>query len=377
MKKYLIYSVIFGVVVLGVYQKIYLPKHTFETIRATIGDMVVRVNGVGNVGAKDIYSVGSIYGGKVFSFEVDEGEFIKKGDLIAQIDPVDLADKIAEQEANVKKLENDTKTLVLERQNAMLQYDYQEEIFKKYHTLFQKGSLSQMDFKKYTTNRDTAKIAVEVIASKTASLKSQIAQINANINGLKERLARYTILAPQEGYIVKKLVSNTQIINPNQTLIEIVTPKDVWVETHIDTRISGEVKRGNIATIQLRSSPIKYQGVVSHIKPINNEVTNEREIDVSFETLPIPFYLAEQAIVDIEIRTLKNITRVPLKALTIYNEKSGVWIATEGVVSFKALDILAYSDKYIATKEISTEEILVIPNPKNKALKNGMKIYYD
>lgn len=377
MKKYLIYSVIFGVVVLGVYQKIYLPKHTFETIRATIGDMVVRVNGVGNVGAKDIYSVGSIYGGKVFSFEVDEGDFIKKGDLIAQIDPVDLADKIAEQEANVKKLENDTKTLVLERQNAMLQYDYQEYIFKKYHTLFQKGSLPQMDFKKYTTNRDTAKIAVEVIASKMASLKSQIAQINANINGLKERLKRYTILAPQEGYIVKNLVSNTQIINPNQTLIEIVTPQDVWVETHIDTRISGEVKIGNIATIELRSSPIKYQGVVSHIKPINNEVTNEREIDVSFKTLPIPFYLAEQAIVDIEIRTLKNITRVPLKALTIYNEKSGVWIATEGVVSFKALDILAYGDKYIATKEISTEEILVIPNPKNKALKNGMKIYYD
>jgi len=377
MKRYLIYGVIFWVVVLGIYQKLYLPKHTFETIHPTVGDMVVSVNGVGNVGAKDIYSVGSFYGGQVSSFEVEEGYFIKEGDLIARIDSVDLVDKIAEQEANIKKLENDTKTLILERQNATLQYDYQEDIFKKYHTLFKKGSLSQMDFKKYKTNRDTAKIAIEVIASKMASLKSQIAQINANINGLKERLKRYTILASQEGYIIKKFVSNSQIINPNQTLIEIVNPKDVWVETHIDTRISGEVKIGNIATIRLRSSPIKYQGVVSHIKPVNNEVTNEREIDVSFERLPIPFYLAEQAIVDIEIRTLHNITRIPLKALTIYNEKSGVWIAKEGVVSFKALDILAYSDKYIATKEIGTEDILVIPNPKNKTLKNGMRIYHD
>ena len=371
------YAVIIVVLGFVFYKKIYIPKHTFETTSATVGDMVVSVNGVGNVGAKDIYRVGSIYGGKVLSFEIEEGDFIKEGDLIAQIDSVDLKDKIAEQEANIKKLENDSKTLALDKESAHIQYLYQEDIFKKNNTLFKKGALSELDFKKYTTNRDMAKLTVGVIASKVASLNSQITQINANINGLKQRLDRYTILAPKEGYIIKKLISNFQIINPNQTLIEIVNPNDVWVETHIDTRISGKVKIGNPATIRLRSSDKEYKGIVTNIKPINNNVTNEREIDVSFENLPIPFYQAEQAIVDIKIDELKAITRVPLKALNIQNEKSGVWIVKEGKINFKPLRILAYGNKYVATKEISEEEILVIADPKKKTLKNGMKINHD
>jgi len=373
----MIYAVIIVAFGFVFYKKIYIPKHTFETTSATVGDMIVSVNGVGNVGAKDIYRIGSIYGGKVLSFDVDEGDLIKEGDLIAQIDSVDLKDKIAEQEANIKKLENDSKTLELDKESANIQYTYQEHIFTKNNTLYKKGSISELAFKKYATNRDTAKITINAIASKMASLQSQITQINANINGLKQRLERYTILAPKEGYVIKKLISNYQIINPNQALIEIVNPQDVWVETHIDTRISGEVKIGNLATIRLRSSDKEYKGIVTNIKPINNDVTNEREIDVSFENLPIPFYLAEQANVDIKIRELKNITRVPLKALNIQNEKSGVWVVDEGVIRFKPLKILAHGDKYVATKEIGEEEILVIAHPKKKTLKNGMKIYHD
>jgi len=377
MKKYLFYTIVAIGLGWGFYQQVYIPKHTFETMRASSGDMAVVVNGVGSVGAKDIYRIGSLYGGKVASFDINEGDFIKKGELIAQIDSVDLGDKISEQEASIKKLENDTHSLMLEQQSAKLQYDYQEDIFEKNKHLFKNKTISEQDFNKYTINRDVAKLTVDAIGFKIASLKSLIEQTRATIDGLKQRLKRYTIIAPVEGYIVKKLISNHQIINPNQTLIEIVNPKDVWVETHIDTRISGEVKIGNPATIKLRSSSQIYQGIVTNIKPINNEVTNEREIDVSFKQLPLPFYLAEQAIVDIQKSQLTNITRIPLKALDIERERSGVWVAREGRVTFKPIEILAHGDEFVATKEIVSGEILAIANPKKKSLTDGMKIYHD
>ncbi len=126
--------------------------------------------------------------------------------------------------------------------------------------------------------------------------------------------------------------------------------------------------------IKLRSSNIKHRGRVVNIKPVNNSVTNEREIDVSFDNLPLPFYLEEQAIVDIKIKQLKNIVKVPTAALTFYKQKDGVWIVKEGVVKFKALKILGYSDKSAATKELTTSDRLVIPDPRKKPLSNGMKI---
>ena len=378
MKKYLIYTAIILLIGFGFYKKIYIPKHTFKTTFATIGDMNIKVNGVGNIGAKDIYKIGSIYGGKVLDFNLSEGDFIKRGELVARVDFVDLKDKIVELEASIKRFQNDIEALGLDKQSAITQYNYQREIFTKNQRLFRKGAISELDFKKFRTNRDVAKLAVSSVTSKINSLYSQIAQIRASVDGLKQRLSRYTITSPIDGYITKKFISNFAIINPNQTLIEVVNPKDVWVETHIDTRISGEVKIGDRALIKLRSSNKIYKGRVTNIKPINNSVTNEREIDVSFDKLPIPFYLEEQAIVDIEIKKLKSITKVPTSVLSIYKEKEGVWIVdNKSRVFFKPIKILAHSGKSVATKDIKASDRLVIPNPKKKPLNSGMKIYYD
>jgi len=376
-KKYLIYITIIILIGFGFYKKIYIPKHTFKTIHASSGDMAVKVNGVGNIGAKEIYKIGSVYGGKVLSFTINEGDFIKKGDLVAKIDSIDLNDKISEQKANIKKLQSDIKALKMDKQSAIALYDYHEAIFQKNEALFKRNVITEHDFIKLKTDRDIAQFSINSLSLKIDSFYSQIAQIDANTKGLKERLARYTILAPVDGYVTKKLIANFAIINANQTLIEIVNPKDVWVETHIDTRISGDVKVGDLAVIKLRSSNIEYKGKVVNIRPVNNSVTNEREIDVSFDNLPLPFYLEEQAIVDINIEQLKNIVKVPTSALTFYKQKDGVWIVKEGVVTFKALKILAYNNKSAATEELTTSDTLVIPDPRKQSLSNGMKIYND
>lgn len=377
MKKYLIYVSLIIVVVIIFFKNIYVPKHTFETTHAKQENMPVRVNGLGNIGSKEIYKIGTVYGGKVSSFNVEEGSFIHKGDLIAKIDSIDLNAKILEQIASVNKIKSDIKGLKLDADSAQISYLYQEDIFKKNHKLFIKGAISDLDHKKFKTNRTVAKLQVRSIASKIKSLDALILQMKANIKGLKERLARYTIYSPVDGYITKKLISNFAIINPNQTLIEIVNPKDVWIETHVDTRISGDVKLGDKASIKLRSSEKIFEGQVSKIKPINNSVTNEREIDISFDTLPIPFYLEEQAKVSIDIKLLKDIVKIPKNALTIYNQKDGVWILEDGKIHFKVIKILIQDKDGGATRDISTSDILVIPNPKNKNLKDGMKIYND
>ena len=68
MKKYFIYATVLAIIGVGFYQKIYIPKHTFETIYPTKGNMSIHVNGVGNVGAKEIYKIGTIYGERSLNF---------------------------------------------------------------------------------------------------------------------------------------------------------------------------------------------------------------------------------------------------------------------------------------------------------------------
>ena len=378
MKKYIIYIAIIAIAGFGFYKKIYIPKHTYETTNAIQADMDVRVNGVGNVETKNTYKIGSIYSGKVSNLTINEGEFIKKGTTIAIVDSVDLKDKIDEQIALLSKLNADIKSLYIDKKSANVSYKYQNEIFLKNEKLYKKHAISQLDFIKYKTNKDITSYQVENLNAKIISFKSQATQIKSNINGLKEKLSRYTIVSPVSGYVVKKSISNFQIISPNQTIIEIVNPKDVWVATYVDTRISGDIKLGDMAKIKLRSSTKELSGKVVNIKPINNSVTNEREVDVAFIKLPIPFYIQEQANVSISTNKLKNIIKIPIKTITIYKEQTGVWVVDDtNIVSFVPLKILAYEKKYAAVKGFDLTQNIVIPNPKKKTLNNGMKIIND
>jgi hypothetical protein len=90
----------------------------------------------------------------------------------------------------------------------------------------------------------------------------------------------------------------------------------------------------------------------------------------------MPFYLEEQALVIINTKDLKNVTKVPVEALSFYDKKDGVWILnSNNTVTFKPISILSTKDNFIATKDLKNNQILIVQNPKNKSLSNGMKIY--
>ena len=377
MKKSAIFIVIILIIAFGFYKKVYIPKHTFKTITPTVGDISVEVNGIGNVGAKNIYKIGSVYSGKLRDFNISNGQFLKKGELIATVDSVDLSDKIDEQKALMQKLLSDIESLKVDKQSAKVNYELQLDIFNKNAKLLKSRTISNLEYKKSFASKESARLKVDSANSHIRSLQSQINQINANIKGLDKRLALYTIKAPVSGYVTKKLVTNHQIVMPNQSLIEIVNPKDVWVQTHIDTRVSGKVKLGDSAVITLQSNDKKYKGKVVQINPINNPITYEREIDVAFVNLPIPFYLEEQAKVKIHITSFKNVIKIDTKALTLNNGTDGVWILNGNKVQFKAVKILAYENKSVAVDGISKDSKIVVPDPKKKPLSDGMMIYHD
>jgi len=363
--------IIFGVVF---YNKVFVPKHTFKIVTPKKSDMIIKVNGVGNVESENSYKVSAIYGGKITDFNIKIGQFINKGELVAQIDSIDLKDKIDEIKKNIDVIEANIKSLEIDKKSAYKDYLYQEEVLKKNRRLYHKKAISELEYKKYLTNRDISKLKVNSLAKKIISSKNQIMQLEATIKGLEERLKRYTIKAPVSGYVIKKYVSNYDVVGNYQPLIEIVNPKDIWIDTFIDTRLSSKVKIGQKTFIILRSG-LKKEGYVYKINPVNNMVTNEREIFIKFKQTPIPFYINEQANINIKINKLTDIVTIPASAVVFYKQKQGVWIVKKHKAHFKPIEIIAHANKKVAVNLSNVE--IIMPNPKKKPLSEGMKIYYD
>jgi len=360
------------------YFKAYIPKTTFKTTHPKEGNIEVKVFGIGEMGAKDIYAVGSQMGGKIVTLLSDQGQWVKKGELLATIDPVDLPQLREEANLALKKASQESEALKKELDNIQAQKKLALLTYTRYKKLKEQGYVSQAEYDKAKTDLEGIKAQIAATSARIDSSKSEISRLQKNIEGLDEKLSRYKVYAPVDGYVISKDAEAAQTLTPSQTIFRIVDPKTVWVKAYIDERISGKVKTGNLAEIFLRSHNGKaLSGRVVRISAMSDAVTQEREINIAFDALPIPFYINEQAEVSILTHTIENILTVPLSLLRQFNGQIGVWVAKGNKAHFKPLNITARGENEAGIAEgLAKESLLIIPDAHKKPLFEGMKIQH-
>lgn len=365
--------------ILGVtlfYTKVYLPKTTFKVVKAKEGVLEESVRGIGNVGAKNIYNITAQSGGKILEILSDEGEWVKKGDLLVVMDGVDLAEQLEVAQANLTKAKYDLLGYESELTNLKAQEVLLQTTYNRYRKLKEQNFVSQAEYDKANTDLQSIKASISASISHTNAAKANIVVAQKNIQVVQARVDRLKVYAPIDGYVIAKEVEVAQDVIPSTTLLQIVDPKTLWVKTKIDERVSAQIKLGQSATITLRSQPNKvYKGVVKRVVSVSDGVTLEREIDVAFITLPQPFFINEQAEVNIGVKRYVHVVKIPSNVVVQESGLLGVWIVENNQVTFQKIDIIGQNDDAIAVSNIAKHTQIVIPNKNKKTLKNGMKIH--
>ncbi len=358
------------------YQKVYLPKSTYETYQPKKGSTSVSVFGIGELSAERIYGVGTPTGGKILSVETDQGKWIKKGDLIARIDPVDLQSRIKGAEASLQRAKLDLRSVKQEYKVALTQAALAQSSYDKDLEVYQAKGISTLAYEKSKTEMLTARTQAEIAKSKIASAKAHLLEINETIKGLQQRLGQMTIVSPIDGFVIERRVDPGQSVPPAFTLVKIVDPNTLWAKAWIDERISGKVKVGQRATITLRSrEDTPLEGAVRRIAAVSDPVTEEREVDVGFVKIPKPFYINEQVEVTISTETFDGLYKVPLNLLVQYKGEKGVWIDQGGKAHFVKLSVIAEDGKYAGVDKGLTETMkILVPDSKKKPLFEGSSI---
>jgi len=358
------------------YTKVYIPKSTYPHTTVKTGDMRVEIFGVGNVGAEHTYTVASQTGGKITALYTDAGKEVQKDQLLVRLDPVDLPQRIEEAKLALTKAKQEYTALQKELESLKANETLAAVTYRRMAKLKERNFTSKAEYDKAKASLDAIRAQTEATKARLVSAKTEIARAQKALEGLEVRLSLYTIYSPVSGYVTQRLAERDETVMPAQPIFRIVDPKSVWIETHIDEKISGNVKPGQHATIRLRSRPhIAYDGKVVRIDPVSDPVTKERNVDVRFDVLPRPFFINEQADVRIHAYDLKQVRIIPADALRFYNGKDGVWSVRDGKAHFVALEVLAVNEGKAAVKGIDEGAIVLIPSPKNKPLKEGARVH--
>ena len=359
------------------YKNVYIVKTTYKTLSPKVANLDIKVFGIGNVSAKDIYSITAQTGGKIISILTDEGQWVKKGDLLISIDPVDMPELVEEMLISVEKIKSELKALIKESESLNAQKELALITYKRYEKLVKQSFVSKSEFDKAKTDLNALTAQLEATLVRIESSKIEVQRTQKNADSLKTKLSRFQIYAPVDGYVISKSAEVAQNVASSTTILKIVDPKTLWIKAYIDEKISGDIKVGQKAEITLRSQSNKqFTGSVKRIVAQSDAVTQEREINVAFDELPIPFYINEQARVTINAKTISNAITIPLNTLKVEDGKEGVWTLIDNKAYFKELNIQAKGDNEAAIiSGIKTEDIIIIPDSSKKALSEGMRIH--
>ena len=374
--KYIIIAILVIVGIVLFYKNVYIVKTTYKTLSPKVANLDIKVFGIGNVSAKDIYSITAQTGGKIISILTDEGQWVKKGDLLITIDPVDMPELVQEMLISVEKTKSELKALIKESESLNAQKELALITYKRYEKLVKQSFVSKSEFDKAKTDLNALTAQLEATLVRIESSKIEVQRTQKNADSLKTKLSRFQIYAPVDGYVISKSAEVAQNVASSTTILKIVDPKTLWIKAYIDEKISGDIKVGQKAEITLRSQSNKqFTGSVKRIVAQSDAVTQEREINVAFDELPIPFYINEQARVTINAKTISNAITIPLNTLKVEDGKEGVWTLIDNKAYFKELNIQAKGDNEAAIiSGIKTEDIIIIPDSSKKALSEGMRI---
>jgi multidrug efflux pump subunit AcrA (membrane-fusion protein) len=379
MSKLLKYLISIAVLAIGgfiFYNKVYIPKTTYTMMQPSVGKLEVEVFGIGNVGAKDIYAINAQTGGKITEILTDEGKWVKKGDLLVTIDSVDIPQLLSSAKVAVDKAHSEVDAVEKELQSLQTQRKLALTTYRRYAKLKKEAFISQAEYDKVKADLDTVTAQLEATKAHRNSAKIEITKAQKSVEALETKLTRYKIFSPIDGYVINKSAEVAQSVTPSQTILKIVDPKTVWVKAYIDEKISGDVKVGQNAVITLRSNhDIKHSAKVKRIVAQSDAITGEREVDVAFDKIPIPFYINEQAEVSIFAKEYHDIVKIPSNILTYHDSKAGVWLNQNGKAHFQPLKIIAKGEKELGVEGLDKNAKIIISSKDKKPLKEGMSIH--
>ena len=375
--KFLVIPLLIAIVGAVFYNKVYVVKSTFSVIKPSKGELEVGVRGIGNVDAKNIYAITAQTGGKIEEIFFDEGMWVKKGDLLLSIDAVDLPMQSDETKLSLKKAQYEENALKSNLDSLEAQKKLIEATYNRYAKLLEQKFASQAEYDKAKSDLQNIEAQMNAAKAQIASSKSEQLRLQKSIEAINEKLKRLKIYAPIDGYIVSKEAEKASYVLASSTIFKIVDPKTLWVKVNIDERLSNQVKLGQKAYIKLRSQPQNaIEGAIERIVAMSNLVTLEREVAVNFKNIPTPFYINEQAEVNIVVARHKDVIKIPLRLIAMKEGKKGVWTADQNNAHFKEISVLAQNDDEAAIASgIEADTELLIYNSSNKPLSEGMKIF--
>lgn len=335
--------------------------------RCTITEVV---EASGTINPVNTVSVGSTVSGLIKEIYVDYNDVVKKGQILAQIDPANFEATVQQNQAQINNARAN-----LAKLQAIANYDQKQYV--RYKNLYSKNFVakSELDEKLSTYQSDLAQIN---------AAKAQISQYQATLKTALTNLGYTKIIAPVDGTVISREIDLGSPVAASFQAPELFTIAQDLTKMQIEVSVSeadiGRVEEGQDVTYTLDGYPDStFTGKVTQVRlsptTESNVVTYTVIVDVNNEDLKLkPGMTANVSIITDKSENVLCVPNMALKFTPDINgpkyKNQGIWILEKRKAKRVEIKTGAYDDS--STEIISdkiqegTEVIISIRSKKSK-----------
>lgn len=280
----------------------------FRTAQVEQGDIRVAISATGTLSALSTVDIGSEVSGKVTEVLADYNDRVRKGQIIARIDPSTFEAQIAQGDATIASARANLQTAQAALRNAELDYGRKA-------SLVQQKLISRGDLDQALAARDQARAQV-------AAAEAQIRQQQASTQNFRLNLGRTVIFSPVDGVVLSRSVEPGQTVAASlQAPVLFKIAEDLVrmeIVLAVDESDIGQVKQGQAVSFTVDAFPDRqFRGEVSQVRlsatNTNNVITYPVVVSVDNSDEVLLPGMTTNA--EIEVSRRDNILKVPNAAM--------------------------------------------------------------
>ncbi len=304
-------------------------------VQATEGRLTPALFGIGTVEARRSYLIGPTVAGRVRAVAVDVGDAVKAGQLLAEMDPVDLDERTAALDASVARAGSAMAAADAQRRDARARKELAAVNARRYVELGQQNFISTGAVEARLQEQASADAIVMAADANLAAARHDQQRLVAEGAGLRQQRANVRLLAPADGVVTSRDAEPGSTVVAGQAVLRVIEPSSLWVKVRLDQARSAGLAAGLPAQVVLRSNPGRANaGKVARVEAVSDSVTEERVALVSFDQAPASLSVGELAEVTLSLPSTENAVLLPNAAIKRMQAQTGVWVIDAGALRF-------------------------------------------
>ncbi len=326
---------------------------TVQTAKAQRGDLASVVSASGEIRPKTYVNVGANAFGKITHLYVKEGDRVKKGQLVAQLENVQSSADVNATQASVAAAQTDAvaaeagyKTALADLNRAQADADRNKLDWDRAQALYKDALIAKSEYDNRQNAWLVADAALAQAQARVAQSKAQVdsaerrvTQNRANLTRVNDVLQKTTYEAPFDGVVTNLPVREGETVvigiqnSPGSTLMTIADMSVITAEIKVDETDIVNVKLGQPAEVSIDAIPNKtFKAVVSEIgdnaivrstglstsqSTSASQEAKDFKVVVTLQDPPQNLRPGLSATAKITTATRNNVLTMPIQALTV------------------------------------------------------------